>query len=122
MGALASTTKLRCSRWCGCGCTQAQYERAVADGKALLLTLGRGWRIDVWENGGWHYKAVSGVAEISPNIRNWPKRKLEGYTCFFQSKPQIVTKGATAHEALNAAVAEARAIAESLTTHARRFA
>lgn len=48
--------KTRCSPACGYGCTQAAYEKAHRDAKVLLARLrGRGWKIRVWENAGWHY-------------------------------------------------------------------
>jgi hypothetical protein len=49
-----------CSPACGCNCTRAAHDRAAQEGAALVATLGHGWRVRVWENCGWHYRAVRG--------------------------------------------------------------
>lgn len=49
----------RCAKWCGRGCTQAEYEAARDAGRALAKSMGRGWRVRVWESLGWHYSVVS---------------------------------------------------------------
>lgn len=48
-----------CSRACGCGCTFEAYRAAHTNGEALAKLLGDGWTYRVWENGGWHYEAIS---------------------------------------------------------------
>lgn len=50
---------IRCAKWCGRGCTEEEYRRAVAGAARLVKRLGPGWRARVWENLGWHYCAVS---------------------------------------------------------------
>jgi hypothetical protein len=54
-----------CSLACGCGCLRKDYERAVRDAGNLLKKLrGSGWKAVVWENIGWHFKAVSGTVQV----------------------------------------------------------
>lgn len=49
---------LKCSKWCGAGCTRAQYDRAVLSARGLVAMLGAGWVPRVHENLGWHASAV----------------------------------------------------------------
>jgi hypothetical protein len=37
----------------------AAYEKAVKDSKAIAAKLGKGWKIRVWENLGWHWEVLS---------------------------------------------------------------
>lgn len=53
-----------CSPRCGRGCTFAEYQSATRDAKALAKRLGAGWRTDVWENMGWHYRALSPCGRV----------------------------------------------------------
>lgn len=48
-----------CAPACGGRCTLAQYHAAKLAGQKLCERLGRGWKPRVWENLGWHYKAIS---------------------------------------------------------------
>ena len=48
-----------CAPACGRGCTHAEYMRANRSASALCASLGGGWKPHVWENLGWHPKAVS---------------------------------------------------------------
>ena len=48
-----------CAPACGLGCTYEQYKAAVRRARALAKRLGSDWNGDVWENLGWHYRAVS---------------------------------------------------------------
>ena len=57
--------KIYCSPACGRGCTWAEHEHAVAEGKKLVGRLkGKGWHAVIHENLGWHYKAVSGPVSV----------------------------------------------------------
>lgn len=47
-----------CSPWCGHNCTIVAYDAASFKAKALAEQLGPNWKLHVWENLGWHYKAV----------------------------------------------------------------
>lgn len=61
-----------CAPACGCGCRYSEYRAAHARGRQMAEIARRsfkGWRVHVWENGGWHYslkRVVSGrvVAEV----------------------------------------------------------
>lgn len=53
-----------CSPRCGRGCTYAEYLAARERGLALAKKLGVGWTADVWENMGWHFKAVHAKAGV----------------------------------------------------------
>jgi len=57
-----------CSPWCGFKCAKAAYDRAVKEGDELAERMGDGWTSRVWENGGWHYEAVKGVASVGPRL------------------------------------------------------
>lgn len=57
--------KTYCAPACGGGCTKVAYDKAVADAGALVSRLrGKDWKPVVWENLGWHYKAVSGPVQV----------------------------------------------------------
>jgi hypothetical protein len=57
--------KTYCSPACGRGCARREYDRAVRDADHLVRRLrGSGWRAVVWENLGWHYRAVSGTVQV----------------------------------------------------------
>jgi len=90
-----------CSPRCGAGCTRAAWREAFQAGKALAEKMGTGWKWVVWENLGWHYKAVKGVVEIYPNIRHKNHQlKIIGYTCFINSAHQYIGDGKSASLAL----------------------
>lgn len=55
----------------------AEYEAARLAGKSLAKTLGRGWTWKVWENLGWHYKAISPCGRI----------KVTSHNCAFLGDP-----------------------------------
>lgn len=53
-----------CSPACGRGCTIHEFNEANRKGNALLKKLkGHGWRLNVWENLGWHYSVELGDAK-----------------------------------------------------------
>lgn len=104
---------IRCSSWCGFGCTDAAYAQAVLEAEALAGRLGGGWRPVVWENAGWHYKAIRGVGEVSPHVRGsalhggW---EVVGYSAWLQSGvSQVIAQGETPEEALDCMTREALA-------------
>ncbi len=53
-----------CSLACGRGCTTVEHDRAEEIAGTLSIRLGIGWRGEVWENLGWHTKAVSTCGRI----------------------------------------------------------
>jgi hypothetical protein len=57
-----------CSPGCGRGCTRQEYLNAGNRGSAMAATLGPGWTYKVWENLGWHYKAVSECDRITVHL------------------------------------------------------
>ena len=58
-----------CSPACGSNCKKIAYNQAVKDSEALVKRLkGNGWRAKVWENSGWHYKAISGPIAVMPSF------------------------------------------------------
>jgi hypothetical protein len=54
-----------CAPACGRGCTRAEFQLAHRRGVQLADSLGDGWSHLVWENLGWHYKAVSPCGRIA---------------------------------------------------------
>ena len=74
-------TKLKCAKWCGRGCTKAEYDQAVKDGKALAAALGPGWKHKVWENMGWHYRAVSPCRRMGVHHSGYQTRMFTAYLC-----------------------------------------
>lgn len=55
-----------CSPACGGGCTYEAYEEARRHCKLLLdIMRTSGWRMDVWENLGWHYALRHDKLDIS---------------------------------------------------------
>jgi len=53
---------------------------ATVAGKTLLRQLkGKGWKLDVWENLGWHYRARNGALTVWP----YAHRGLIYYDCLF---------------------------------------
>lgn len=51
--------KIYCSPACGAACTWRDYQTAIRKALALAARCGRGWKIRVNENCGWHYGATS---------------------------------------------------------------
>lgn len=93
-----------CSPACGGGCTKAAYNTAVRNSNALAEQMGEGWEPVVWENLGWHYEVIKGVAAIMPPYKGGSGK----YMVFFNTVPQIVTTAETPEDALGFAVQEAR--------------
>lgn len=57
--------KIYCAPACGRGCTFAEYQRAQKDAKKLLAKMrGKGWKIRVHENLGWHYQVYYGGMNV----------------------------------------------------------
>lgn len=53
-----------CGRGRGRGCTWQMYQEALKNAQALAERLGPKWKPDVWENLGWHYRALSSDGTI----------------------------------------------------------
>lgn len=58
---------LYCAPACGRGCTWREHQRAHRLAWTLAKRLGRGWRGEVWEQLGWHYRAVRGPIQVIPH-------------------------------------------------------
>ena len=56
--------EIYCAPACGRGCTHDEFRNAQHMGAALAKELGSRWLPFVWENLGWHFKAVSPCARI----------------------------------------------------------
>lgn len=113
---VAPAPKKKCARWCGRGCTQAEYDAAREAARALAARLGPGWKGNVWENLGWHYQAVSrkGFVKVNPVIDgNQRKRPIVAYTCFIGEKNfpggRYAENGKTPEQAIKNAAALAAA-------------
>lgn len=104
--------KSKCAKWCGRGCTHAEYEAARAGATALAKRLGPGWKANVWENLGWHYSAVSrrGFVKVHPNIQ---RGRIASYTAFIGEKNfpggRFAEHGSTPEKA----IAASRKVAEA---------
>ena len=86
-----------------------EYERAVSDCEALVKRLGAGWRIEVWENLGWHYSAKKGVATVRGRLGH-------GYMLYFNTARQVICSGDTPKEAVSLGVKKAYGIATEIMT------
>jgi len=57
-----------CAPACGRGCTKTEYDNAVVNADALVKRLkGTGWRPVIFENMGWHWRAISGPVQVYPS-------------------------------------------------------
>jgi hypothetical protein len=84
--------KTYCSSACGSGCTVREHQRAVRDADALVKKLrGTGWRAVVWENLGWHFRAVSGPVQVYGN-RCGPRGILR-YSCLISDQLEVSVGG-----------------------------
>jgi hypothetical protein len=70
-----------CSPACGYPCTKAMHDAALEKAAKLAATLGPGWKADVWENLGWHYRAISACGRIKVHAAEWAGCRTT-YTAF----------------------------------------
>lgn len=96
-----------CSAGCGYGCTWSDYVRVTAKAKRLAGLCGEGFKPEVWENLGWHFKAVNEARRVEVWRRS---------SCEFQA---VIAKhwsayGKTPQEAMEAAYVEIRAAIKDL--------
>ncbi|MCK5613437.1 hypothetical protein KAR91_66820 [Candidatus Pacearchaeota archaeon] len=56
-----------CSPRCGMGCSHKDYLEAKEKARRLANRLGKGWRIRVWDNLGWHWEVRKGKINIDVN-------------------------------------------------------
>jgi hypothetical protein len=100
---------IRCSEWCGGGCTQEQYETARRHARVLAKRLGAGWKPVVNENMGWHWSVVSQCGRLK--VHGSTYATVTRYTAFLGAPGPggKWAQSANAPEiALNLVMAEAR--------------
>ena len=101
-----------CSSFCGRGCTWDEFQLAKRDAKKLATSLGKGWKPDVWENLGWHYRVWSPCGRISVHPH---------YTAFlgdpFESGGRWAEHGKTARSAIRNVIAVAKAKLEEINAN-----
>lgn len=56
--------RLYCAPACGRGCTKQEHNRAIYQARKLRDRMGKRWRINIWENMGWHYRVISPCGRI----------------------------------------------------------
>lgn len=79
--------KLFCSDACGHGCTLTAFKRARIAADGLAAAMGKGWAPVVWENMGWHFRAVKDVSDVRPTAK--------GYIAFINADRQFIAEAAT---------------------------
>jgi hypothetical protein len=90
--------KTYCSPACGSGCTKKAYDTAHAKAEKLAEQMGKGWRVYVWENMGWHYKVKNRELEI------WAGHAQ--FILFCNGDPQFVLQGTVAQALVRKAYME----------------
>jgi len=113
-----------CSPRCGCKCKWSDYVACVDGSSELVRELGEGWEPYIYENMGWHFKAIHKERglKVYPNFRPPRERsKIDSYTAFLggtnpHAGGRWSEKGETPQRAIKAvmdkAIAEAKEIAE----------
>ncbi len=96
-----------CAPGCGRGCKYSEYVGAKIAAKAICSALGKGWKPVLWENLGWHFKAVSPAGLVEVYGR---RRADESYwaTSRSDSVPQICGNWSTPRAAVNGILKEAK--------------
>lgn len=102
-----------CAPACGRDCTIQEYNAAEAGGIALARQLGAGWTDDVWENLGWHYRAISPCGRLKVHGHG------DHYTAFLGEPGhlggQFSGQGATPQKAIAETVEKAKVALDTLT-------
>lgn len=106
-------TKRKCAPWCGAGCTETEWQTATSRAETLAAYLGHGWKAEVWENLGWHWKVVhvSGV-EVYPHQH---RGEVVSYWANLNTDKDIMkgrqfhASAKTAHDAVRSVTAQVRA-------------
>lgn len=102
-----------CAPACGGRCTYAAYRKACSDAhelcNALIRDFGGAWRSHVWENLGWHYKAISPCKRLQVYGKNHGR---DSYSAFLGNRGETggrwVANGKTPKLALMAVMDAAR--------------
>ncbi len=107
-----------CSPACGGKCTFAAYQLAKTNGDKLAKELGKNWKGRVWENLGWHYKAVLKGMDCNVHCHGdasyWADLNFGG--------TQFEANRESPSEAVNAALAKARAVIAEASNFLLMFA
>lgn len=102
-----------CSPACGRGCTKDEYIAAHQRGLDIRADLGQTWRVEVFENLGWHVKVTSadGRLAVRPELGLVP-----GQRAYWASlgEFEFSAGGPTPNAAVANVVAKARRQAERL--------
>ena len=112
-----------CAPACGGGCTVAAHDLAKTRAADLAQIMGEGWKPEVWENLGWHYKVVSpcGRWKIHPHHYGDRDRRCKtSYTAFLSPESDSLggrwaASADTPKAAMLAAWEEARPEIERMT-------
>lgn len=88
-------------------------DEAQKAGHLLAKEMGPGWKSEVWENLGWHYKVVLGGLQVYPSILDG---KVDGYTAFLNSPGEIGGKWAESAKTPEKAIAATFKKAEAMVT------
>lgn len=108
-----------CSPACGGGkfCTKAQHAAALLLAKATAAELGEGWVPEVWENLGWHARAISPCGRWSVH----PDPKGESVTAFLGPPGSLGGRWAASGRTARAAMARVRQEAQSALRELREI-
>ena len=109
-----------CGKRCGRGCTHGEYESRIEQAQELAKSLPGDWSAEIWENLGWHYKAMykrndeNYLAIYSEsNGRYWGDSRIAGR--------QFHVYGATPQETLKELLHEIDAVTATERAHFRVF-
>lgn len=116
-----------CAMWWGTPRESEEKAKAIAAGRALLKRmLGRGWKLRVWQNLGWHHSAERGPLTVYP--LHGRAGRHAGYHAMLSDDPKGTHSGAMAwtprgtrqHRDPNKAAAEAVKLARAYLKQATR--
>ena len=108
---LSADGLIYCAPWCGGRCKKADFDQATT-AAALAKRLGAGWKAEVWENLGWHWRVERGGAQIygpSPGTRD-----TRFMVMLNVGGTQFVAHADEAEDALGFAVQDARTLVSKI--------
>jgi hypothetical protein len=111
-----------CSPACGFGCTWAQHEEAKERAELLAKRLGPGWKPEVHENMGWHFKASKGKATMHPVGFIRAKAASTYWLSIDGDVKQFIERGRDPVEMVRRAVSAMRNAAATLLSEAAEVA
>lgn len=97
-----------CSPGCGGDCTYEDYLKAQLNAEKLARKLGPRWKPDVWENLGWHCRAISsnGAIKVYPSLGDKTYTAFAGEADFPGGK--WAESGSTPKKAVQNVIAKVR--------------